>query len=115
MSGYKGADFSRRVKKLEKQHQRLSKGYVTTVNHDGLVVARVRREGFRIPFRGLLFLAVAFIGFKAVMYSSSGQEAYTERLALLQQGTIAERAGAWILAPDVVTLWLSEQIDKVTK
>ena len=110
MALHRNSGFGRRVRKLEKQHRRLAQGYVTSVNHDGLVVARVRRGGFRFPFRGILLLAIAFLGFKSFLYANSGEIGYAERLALMQQGTIAERAGAWVMQPDVVTVWIGDQI-----
>jgi hypothetical protein len=110
MSGYRDSGFTRRVRKVEKQHRRLAQGYVTSVNHDGLVVARVRRGGLRFPFRGLLLLAVGFIGFKAFFLAYNGQASYDQKLALLQEGTIAERAGAWVMQPDFVTVWIADQV-----
>ena len=110
MAGNRDSGFTRRVRKVEKQHRRLAQGYVTSVNHDGLVVARVRRGGLRFPFRGVLLLAVAFIGFKSFFLAWSGQAAYDQKLALLQQGTIAERAGAWVMQPDFVTMWIADQV-----
>jgi hypothetical protein len=110
MAGHRDQGFGRRVRKIEKQHRRLAQGYVTSVNHDGLVVARVRRSGFRFPFRGILLLVIAFLGFKSFLYANSGEIGYAERLALMQQGTIAERAGAWVMQPDVVTMWIGDTI-----
>ena len=115
MAVHRDTGFGRRVRKLEKQHRRLAQGYVTSVNHDGLVVARVRRGGMRFPFRGILLLAIAFLGFKSFLYANSGPTGYSERLALMQQGTIAERAGAWVMQPDVVTMWIVDQIKTYTQ
>jgi hypothetical protein len=115
MAGLRDTGFTRRGRKLEKQHRRLAQGYVTSVNHDGLVVARVRRSGLRFPFRGILLLAIAFLGFKSFLSANSGESGYAERLALMQQGTIAERAGAWVMQPDVVTVWIAQQISGLIK
>ncbi|RYG91030.1 hypothetical protein EU803_12490 [Loktanella sp. IMCC34160] len=77
---------------------------------DGLVVAKARRRTPSFPLRGLMILAGAAMLFKAFLYVNLGGITYSERVAELQQGSILEQAGAWIMQADPATLWMAEQI-----
>ena len=83
-----------------KRKVRLKSGVVTTVNHDGLVIARARRKSGDSPLFGVLFFVAAFFLFKAFLLVSDGQEGYAERLASLQSGTTVEQAAAWAMQAD---------------
>lgn len=106
-------DFDRRVQQLSRKHRKLAKGYVATVTEDGLVVTRPRRRGFRLPVKGIALCIAALFAFKAVLHATLGAEAYDERVALLQAGSIAEQAGAYAMTADPVTVWLSAQIAQI--
>jgi hypothetical protein len=107
-------DFDARMQRILRQHQRLSKGYVTTVTKDGLIVARPRRKVAPfIPWRSVLgILAVGMI-FKVMMFVNLGSEAYEARVARLATGTKVEQVGAYLLAADQATLWLAAKVDKI--
>ena len=45
MSAYQFEEFERRMRRINRRHTKLSHGYVTQVNDDGLVVAKPRRRG----------------------------------------------------------------------
>src|SRR5690606_4433487 len=92
--------FARRVNQVMRRHSRLSKGYLLTVGHDGLVVARPRRLGLRFPLRGLLLAFLTVVGFKAFAFAWLGESGYHERLSALGQGTTAEKLAAWVMQPD---------------
>lgn len=102
-------NFDKRLEKILRKHQKMARGYVPTLTEDGLIVATPRRR-VRLPWRAGLFLLVVLMGFKAILLSSIGTTAYAERVAGLQAGTQIERAGAWVMTADPVTVWLSEQI-----
>jgi hypothetical protein len=95
--------FARRLQKLSRRHSKLSKGYLLSVNHDGLVVARPKRTGLRFPVRGLILTAFAVVGFKAFALAYLGEASYGERIAALRQGTTSERMAAFVMQADPVT------------
>ncbi len=51
-------EFDTRLEKIDKRHRKLARGYVMSVNHDGLIIAepKVQRRGF--PWRGTLLILV---------------------------------------------------------
>ena len=95
--------FARRVDRIARQHSRLAKGYLMSVNHDGLVVARPRRSGPRFPFQGLLLTAIAVIGFKGFAFAYLGAAGYEDRVAMLSQGTTSEWMAAYVMQADPAT------------
>ncbi|MEP2783779.1 MAG: hypothetical protein ABJP33_15350 [Pseudoruegeria sp.] len=108
-------NFDKRLRRVSRRHNKLSRGYVHTVNHDGLIVATPRRQrhdgGF--PAKGLLILAVGVFLFKGFLYAQLGGATYNQRLAKLEAGTSIEQIGAFMMTADPVTLWTAEQIKYV--
>lgn len=100
-------DFYRRMDRIDRNHRKLARGYVTTVNADGLIVARPRTSSRRFPWRGLMLVLALMIVFKGFMYAQIGAADYDARVALLQQGTIAEQVGGYIMKADPVTVAIS--------
>lgn len=106
-------NFDRRLERILRQHQRLSKGYVTTVTRDGLIVARPRRRGLPfIPWRGILAALVLAFLVKVMLFVSMGAAAYEERVAHLAAGTPVEQVGAYVLAADQATLWIADKVEE---
>lgn len=103
-------DFGKRVKRIDKRHRKMANGYVASVNHDGLIVAKVRRTGPRLPWRGIALCFVAFFVFKGFLLNQLGSITYNERVSSLQAGTFVEKAGAYAMSADPVTVMISEQI-----
>lgn len=103
--------FSKRLRRIDRRHQKMARGYVTVVNSDGLVVARPRRTQLRFPWKMLAVAALALFVFKGFVYANLGQASYSERVTLLQAGTPAEQFGAWVMQADPLTLWIAQQID----
>jgi len=64
----------------------------------------------RFPLKGLL--AVLFLGFlfKGFLFAYLGEAAYGERVATLQDGTVLEQAGAWVMQPDPITVLAADGI-----
>ncbi len=108
-------DFGKRVKRINKHHRKLSNGYITSVNHDGLIIAKVRRSGPRFPWKGIALCFAAFFVFKGFLLSQLGETTYNERVVSLQQGTVIEQAGAYAMSADPVTVMISEQISSVLR
>lgn len=102
--------FDKRLKRIVRRHDRMANGVVHSVNADGLIVARPRIYKPRFPLKGILLLVAAGFLFKGILFSYLGAEAYADRVALLQSGTVMEQAGAWIMQPDPATLMISDQL-----
>ena len=102
--------FDKRLKRIVRQHDKMSNGVVRRVNSDGLIVAKPRMYRPRFPLKGLL--AVLFLGFlfKGFLFAYLGEAAYGERVATLQDGTVLEQAGAWVMQPDPITVLAADGI-----
>jgi len=102
--------FDKRLKRIVRQHDKMSNGVVRRVNSDGLIVAKPRMYRPRFPLKGLL--AVLFLGFlfKGFLFAYLGEAAYGERVATLQGGTVLEQAGAWVMQPDPITVLAADGI-----
>ena len=99
--------FDKRLKEINRRHDKMSNGVVRSVNSDGLIVARPRAYRPRFPLKGLLVvLAIGFL-FKGFLFAYLGEEGYGERVAVLQSGTAIEQAGAWVMQIDPVTRFLA--------
>lgn len=99
-------NFHNRMRDINRKHAKLSRGYVTSVNHDGLIIAKPRARGGRFPWRGLLFSLVIIMAFKILLFSQLGTAAYAERVASLKAGSTLEQVGAFVLEPDPITIYL---------
>lgn len=113
MSDIQYAEFGQRLKRIGRHHRKLAKGYVTTMNHDGLVVARPRRESTGLPARGLFLALVALLVFKSFMLAQLGVEGYNTQMAVLADGSTFERVSAYAMKPDPVTQWLAVQFENI--
>ena len=107
-------DFHKRVKRINKQHARLSHGYVSVVGKDGLIIAKPRRKSGGFPLRIIALMILVFFGFKVLLISQLGPQGYAERVQLLQSGTSVEQAGAYLLKADPISSALAEGIGKLT-
>lgn len=102
--------FEVRMNRINRRHQRLSRGYVMSVNHDGLIIAEPKPRTSVIPWRGLLFVLVGTLIVKGVMLAQIGETAYEARVATLASGNQVERIGAYVLSADPVTQWIAAQV-----
>lgn len=102
------AHFSKRLKALGRKHEKMTHGYAIQIGNDGLITAKPKRRKRGLPIKGLLLLAVGFLGFKAFMYVSVGPITYNERLTKLENGTVIEQVGARMLTIDPVTAALAD-------
>lgn len=107
-------NFDKRLARIMRNHQRLSKGYVTAVTNDGLIVARPRRRiAPFVPWRSILGLLMLGLACKVLLFVNLGPQAYGERVARLSAGTEIEQAGAYLMSADRATLWLAGQIESL--
>ncbi|SFR32444.1 hypothetical protein SAMN04488005_0310 [Yoonia tamlensis] len=102
--------FDKRLKRIVRRHERMANGVVKTVTADGLIVARPRVYRPRFPLKGLLALVVTGFLFKGFLLAALGAEAYADRVAGLRDGSFVEKAGAWVMQPDVATMLIAEQV-----
>lgn len=105
------SSFDRRLRQLDRKRARITdRGHVMRMGPDGLVTMVPRRRKPRFPLGAVLsVLAVAF-AFKAVLLASMGTESYVAKLSDLGAGSLAERAGAWVLQPDPLSLALAKPL-----
>ncbi len=105
-------DFDARMARIMRNHEQLSKGYVTKVTRDGLIVAKPRSRAARyMPWRTMLCVLALGLAFKVMMFVNLGPEGYDARVARLAAGTQVEQAGAYLLRVDPATAWLAAQIE----
>lgn len=108
---YSGSQqFKNRSSRVDATRREISKGANYSVNQDGLIISRPRRSGLRFPLRGLFFAIAGLMMFKAGVVATLGIATYTSRIEALGEGTIFERAGAWVMTADPATLWMALQI-----
>ncbi|MEM1005369.1 MAG: hypothetical protein AAF496_05285 [Pseudomonadota bacterium] len=109
----KQLEFDQRVNRLNKKHQKMSRGYRATMRKDGLVVMRPQRVRSAIPAKVLLLSLIGFFAFKAFLLSSLGPSGYQFRIDSLSDGTSVEKAGAWVMQIDPLTETLAVQLNKI--
>ncbi len=102
--------FDNRIRRINRRHRKMTRGCEGRLTQDGLVVAVSVDPPRRFPWAPLLALALVFLLFKSMVFTSLGAAEYRNRVDLMARGTVVEQAGAWLLSPDVTTLWLANQI-----
>lgn len=100
--------FDDRIRGLQKKHRKMANGVVHSVNHDGLIIARPRRQRIQMPIKGLFLMVSSFFIFKAFLLGYLGSITYLERVNLLASGTVVEQVGAALMKPDPISVWLLE-------
>ena len=114
MSASQFDEFDRRMRRITRRQTQLSRGYVTSVNDDGLVVAKPKRKMRRGTLRGLAIVVLVLMVFKGFLHNQLGAYDYAARLDGLSQGSVFEQAGAVLMAADPITVWLSGLIGNWT-
>ncbi|WP_085793132.1 hypothetical protein [Roseivivax jejudonensis] len=106
-------EFARRHRQLRRKHRRLARGYVTRLGSNGVIEHQPRRElaGLVVPPIGVLL--ISFFGFKIVLFSSLGADAYGRHLSALAEGTMVERIGAVLMAADPLTMIATEVVSRL--
>ena len=115
MSASQFDEFDRRMRRISRRHTQLSHGYVTTVNSDGMVVAKPRRRSARGTLRGIALVVLVLMVFKGFLHAQLGAFAYEQRVDQLAQGSGFEKAGAILMAADPITTWLSGHIGSLVR
>jgi len=109
----KQLEFDQRVNRLTKKHNKMSRGYRTTMRSDGLVVMKPQRVRSAVSLKFLVFSFLGVFAFKALLLSNLGPSGYEYRIDSLAQGTPVEQAGAWIMQIDPITQFMATQLNKV--
>jgi len=107
MADAKQMQFGQRLRRIDRNHRKLAQGYVTSVNHDGLLIARPRPLDLRLTWRGVAYVIIVMMAFKVFLYAQIGPLAYQERVIALQNGTLAEQVAAYAMAADPLTASLA--------
>ncbi|MBS9715869.1 hypothetical protein ACFFUT_02095 [Pseudohalocynthiibacter aestuariivivens] len=105
--------FEERNRRIVRRHKKMANGYVTSINQDGLIVAHPRRRAPNLPWKGFALTVVLFLLFKGFLYANLGPITYGERVDKLNQGTIVEQAGAFLMQADSVTIWFANEISRL--
>lgn len=99
--------FERRLKRIMRNHRRMSHGVTHKVTSSGLIIARPRGYVPRFPIRGLFIAVVAVFVFKGFVYVNLGAQSYELRVAELTEGTAVEKIGAWVMQVDPATTMIA--------
>ncbi len=105
--------FNKRLRKIVREHQRMSEGATHVMRADGLIVARPRVYNPKFPLRGLVLLFGAAVFFKAFIYATLGQATYDGRVELLTEGSFVERIGGWVMQADVATVAIAQFLNAI--
>ncbi len=104
MADAKQMQFGQRLRRIDRNHRKLAQGYVTSVNHDGLLIARPRPIDVRLTWRGVAYVIIVMMAFKVFLFAQIGAAAYQEKVTGLQNGTLAQQIGAYVMVADPVTV-----------
>ncbi|MFT7592973.1 MAG: hypothetical protein ACI8R4_000284 [Paracoccaceae bacterium] len=107
--------FDERLRRLERKHRAMSRGYTTHMRSDGLIVAKPRRAQVTISGKSILLFLLAFIAFKGFLVANLGALGYEERLDRLKNGTLIEKAGAFVMQIDPLSQFTAEQIGPILR
>lgn len=105
-------DFYSRVARLERAHAR---GFGHEASGALGRSAYIRPLPRGVPLlRGVAFVLATLVGLKATLMHGLPAEVYQSRLAELKQGTVIERVGAFVMAPDPATRWIADALDQIS-
>ena len=107
--------FKERLSRLARKHHAMGQGYVMRLLPDGLMVPEPVKVRIELPYRVTTLLIVALLVFKGFLIASIGAQPYQDRLFTLQDGTMVEQAGAWVLQPDRVSTFIADRIAVVVQ
>lgn len=110
--------FTKRLDMLGRKKKRMTQGYITKVDKNGLLVVESkpqRRFGGAGLLKIVMMALLGFFGFKVFTLSAVGPVTYNERLSELQNGTVVEQLGAKALAIDPVTEAVANSVGPVLR
>ena len=104
------SQFDTRLRTLGRKHSAMANGYTPKLRADGLIVIKPKRAKSRISLKAVVLAALGFIAFKAFLLASLGPDAYTDRVAKLNNGTFIEQGGAWVMQIDPATQFAADMV-----
>lgn len=102
-------DFYQRVGRLKEAH---AKGYgfeATGVLGRSYYRRSHQKNRMKLVFP-VMFILMAAVGLKGAIHYFVGAQTYDNRVAELKNGEGFDKLGAALMAPDFVTLWVSQTI-----
>lgn len=104
------AQFEKRLENLERKHRELAAGYVARINPDGLITIEPKSKRSGLTARLVALMLLGLVVFKIMVLALVTPVVYQERLDQLMAGTEFEKAAAWIMQIDPLTLRASEYL-----
>jgi hypothetical protein len=102
-------DFDRRVRDIEKKHQKPATGGIRRVmDASGLMTVEARRQ-IRLPIGPMIVGVLAFFVFKAFLLHNLGPDGYADRILELKRGTIIEQTGGFLMDVDPVSQFIAQK------
>ncbi len=83
---------------------------VTSFNHDGMEIVRVRKERRWLPAWHLVFFVYMVMLVRLIAMADAGPAAYANRIAQLEAGTVLERAAAKVMYMDPVSRSIANEV-----
>lgn len=108
-------EFHKRLGRLVRKHEALSRGYVTGMRPDGLIVARPCAARPWISGRAVLLLLVAFFVLKSLLLAGMDMSAYNKCIANMRDGTVLEKAGALVMQPDPLSQMIASEMRRILR
>lgn len=103
-------NFEKRHRAVTKRHRQMAQGYVTKLGRNGVIEHHPRRNLPGFSPRSIVLTALGFFTFKGFLLHSMGETEYVARVGLLSDGSMLEKAGAFVMQIDPVTRWAVEYI-----
>ncbi|MCK0142681.1 hypothetical protein [Aliiroseovarius sp. F20344] len=104
-------DFRKRVRQIDRRHNKITRGYVHLEERDGLLVPKESSFKSRsFPLRAIVIALVGLVVFKGLLVSQVGISSYSTRLESLAEGGAIEKAGAWLMQIDPFSLAVAEMV-----
>jgi len=107
--------FDKRLTRIVRKHRSMSNGYGFRVDRTGLITIKPKRAKGAAPLTILFSVLCIGVLFKAVAVANFGPEKYASKLAPMHNGTVVEQAGAWLMEPGVVTMYVSQALSDVIR
>lgn len=107
--------FDQRLRRLDRKHRAMARGYTTRMRSDGLIEVKPKRRSPPISGRSVLLFIAAFFLFKGFLLANIGGQSYDDRVDLLKSGTVVEQAGGWVMQADPLTQFIAQKIGPVLR
>ena len=108
-------EFENRVHRL--LHKRVKAARTPSaafIDQDGYVIVKAKGRARRVPFLGLMLIALGFVALKGLMIAGMGVDIYTLRIQeLFTSSSLVTKIGAWTMQGDAVSLMLAESFQRI--